>query len=184
MPKTKTIIIIAVIIAAIWYYKKRMKAPFNPDGTRVWSVAAVEAAFKKVAKSYGVAYARRLEQLFRLEVGHFEKGGSGQWQKTLSPGMVVVKGKEGAFPFGWSSLDKFVADNPQYKNGWYTVHFKNTSDGPLSYVGFPTEEAGIFFVAWFVQNIRGGRFGYWNSKDEGTATAYEGKMNSISPKFN
>jgi hypothetical protein len=190
MPKTKTIVIIVAIVAAIWLYRKFMQTPkFNPDGTRQWSVAEVSAAFKKVAEKYGVEYARKLEQLFRLEVGHWEnddaKNPSQQWKKTLSPGMVAVEGKEGAFPYGWGSLQRFVAANPKYSRGWYTTLFENTSDGDKYYVGFPSVEASIFYVAWFIKTVRGDRFGYWNaSRNEAKAQAYEQKMTTIRPRFN
>ena len=186
MPKTKTVIIIAAIIAVIWLYRRYAMniTPTNADGTRQWKLSQVEAAFKKVAQQYGVAYARRLEQLFRHEVGHFETKPSGQWNKTLSPGMVAVEGKEGAFPFGWSSLQKFVDANPKYGRGFGTVLFSKTSDGEKYYVSFPTAEAGIMYVAWFIKNIRGGRFGYWNSTDEAKATQYEAAMSRITARFN
>jgi hypothetical protein len=187
MPKTKTVVIIAALVAAIWLYRKYYMThitPTNQDGTRQWKLSQVEAAFKKVAQAYGKDYARTLEQLFRHEVGHWETKPSGQWNKTLSPGMVAVEGKESTFPFGWSSLQKFVEANPKYGRGFGTVLFSKTSDGAKYYVSFPNAEAGIMYVAWFIKNIRGGRFGYWNSTIEAVATQYEAAMSLISTRFN
>lgn len=184
MPKKRTLVALAAIIFVVWLIRKYMKTPrFKSDGTRYWSVEEVKDAFKKVAQKYGTDYARKLEQLFRLEVGHWERKPSSQWTRTFSPGMVQVPSAK-EFPYGWSSLKEFTDKNPQYRNGYYTVDFANTSAGAKSYVGFPSIEASVMFVAWFIRNKRNNRFGHWNSKDEAKASAYEQKMNTVQPKFN
>jgi hypothetical protein len=39
------------------------------------------------------------------------------------------------------------------------------------------------FVAWFIKNIRGGRFGYWKSLNESSALSYENALTKIKTQY-
>ena len=136
-----------------------------------------EAVFKNVAKIYGTEYARNLEKLFRYETAHFK---SRQFLAGFSPGMVATKN---SVPYGWASLGEFVTANPKYKNG-YSLKTCETSAGTKTYVGFPSLEASVFFVAWFLKNKRNGNIGLWNSTDPSEAANYLQNLQQVTAKFN
>lgn len=157
----------AAAAAAYFLYTSRKNAAGSNDPQTV---------FKKLQTKYGTNYARQLEKLYRYETGHFK---SGQYLKTWSAGMVA---SSAAFPFGWASLNEFLAANPQYKGGFDTVQM-NTSIGTKRYVKFPNLESAVFFLAWFIKNKRGGDVGKWNSLDTAESANYLTELNRVSAKF-
>lgn len=183
----KSIVIVVVVALLLWYVSQhliKMNPKFDSAGNRIFTDAELRSAFQKVKAKYGAEFAQKTEQLFRKETAHFT---SGQFRKTLSPGMEIAGGTNSTkttFPFGWSSLQKFISANPQY-NGKFYVHRMNENQTGWSktFIGWPTLEGSVMFVAWFIQNIRGGRFGYWYSLNESKALSYESNMAKINPKY-
>ncbi len=180
------LIIIGSYLVVKWLSKKLSKPKFDTMGNRTdWSLEDVKNALAKVSQKYGTDFARKLEQLYRIETGHFT---SGQWKKTLSPGMEIAGGTtstKNTFPFGWSSLQKFINANPNYiKENFYVARVnENTTNIGKTYVGFPDVETSFMFISWFIKNIRNGRFGYWKSLNESSALSYENALNTINTKY-
>ena len=184
----KTILIIVAISIVLWfvamYFKRNMKPKFDNMGNRIFTEQELRSAFKKVADNYGPDFAKKTEQLFRKETAHFT---SGQFKKTLSPGMEIAGGTNSTqtvFPYGWSSLRNFIQQNPQY-NGNFYVHRMNENQTGFSktFIGWPTLEGSVMFVAWFIKNVRNGRFGYWYSLNESLASSYENNMSKITARY-
>lgn len=186
-PKTLAILII-IGFGAVWLgvaLKKFFQVRFDKMGNRIITDEQIKAAFQKAADKYGVEFARKLEQLFRKETAHFK---SKQFKVSLSPGMEISGGTNSTkttFPFGWSSLKKFIDANPKYDGDFYVARFNENGTGiPKTFVGFPTIESSVMFTAYMIKNVRGGRFGYWRTtQDESLALAYESQMQTIKPRF-
>lgn len=189
MQRNKIALIVVIILLSLWIaneaFKRLFPVRFDSMGNRIITESEIKAAFQKCAEKYGVDYARKVEQLYRKETAHFT---SGQFKKTLSPGMEISGGTSSTktvFPFGWSSLSKFIASNPGYpKSQFYVARMNENGTGiGKTFVGFPTMESAVMFTAWFIKNIRGGRFGYWYSLNETSALSYESNMSKINPKY-
>ena len=165
--KTYIVVGAALALAAYIVYKRRQGGGASNDPQTV---------FTKLQTKYGTNYARLIEKLYRYETAHFT---SGQYVKTWSAGMVATST---AFPFGWASLDEFLAANPQYKGDFGTVQM-NTSRGVKKYVKFPNLESAVFFISWFIQNKRGGDVGKWNSLDAGESASYLAELSRVSARF-
>ena len=86
----------------------------------------VYQGLKRVKNIYGKDYAKKIEQVFRLETGHFK---SSQFKNGFSGGMVASKN---TFPYGWSSLEKFARENSilPSKFSTYTIYVER--DGKTS----------------------------------------------------
>lgn len=139
----------------------------------------IELGLLKVKEVYGLAHAKRLEQLFRNETAHFK---SGNFIKTLSPGMESTKD---TFPYGWSSLESFWLVNPQYKPIGVFKQVENSSAlaksrGVRSFIQFENCIASFMSVAHLI-NIRGGNFGRWfATKDHpDKIAAYNNELDKI-----
>lgn len=184
----KTITTLLIIGVIVWfvarYAIKGMKPKTDEMGNRIFTENDLKNAFQKVKQKYGADFAKKTEQLFRKETAHFT---SGQFRKTLSPGMEIAGGTNSTqttFPYGWPSLQNFVNANPQYKGNFY-VHRMNENQTGYSktFIGWPTLEGSVMFVAWFIKNVRNGRFGYWYSLNEAKAQSYENNMALINAKY-
>ncbi len=183
--KAKLLLIGLVAIALIYIVNKRLlKVKFDSMGNRIINESEIKTAFQKVSLQYGAEYARKVEQLFRKETAHFK---SGQFLKTLSPGMEIAGGTNSTktvFPFGWSSLQRFVSSNPKYAGNYYVSKMNENGTGfAKTFIGFPSMEASAMFVAWFIKNVRNNRFGYWYSMNESSALSYESNMKLITPRY-
>lgn len=66
-------------------------APSDVDGT-------FRSALQVVKNNYGLAVAKDVERVYRLETGNFTSGG---FRRTNTAGMKAVAGRD-VFPFGWS----------------------------------------------------------------------------------
>lgn len=174
----------AITVAALYYFAPQalgLGARENgtrEDGTRIFTEGELRSAFQKVAQQRGADFARQLERLFRWETGHFE---SGQYMKTLSPGMTTDHPERE--DLGWSSLPDFLRKYPQYNGKYYTVFFPSTSAGPKYYIGFPTPEAAIMFVAYNIAEKKGGNFGAWNSLSPAAQQDYINDLATIRALF-
>lgn len=151
---------------------------------REFSEQQLRKAFSTVALYYGWNFAKKLEQLYRIETAHFT---SLQFRRTFSPGMEIAGGTNSnktEFPFGWTGLQTFVNKFPTFNGNFYTYRMPENKTGiPKTFVGFPHLEASIMFTAYFIAEIRNGRFGYWYSLDPISARSYENKLNTITTKF-
>lgn len=138
----------------------------------------IELGLLKVKEVYGLAHAKRLEQLFRNETSHFK---SGNFLKTLSAGMEV--GAKVIYPYGWSSLVDFWENNPQYKPTGTYSQAENTSAlaqkrGVRTFIKFGSVEASMMTVAHLIK-LRGGRFGSWFSTKADQQLKYEHELDNI-----
>lgn len=188
MQKTNTsfikLIAIAIVAVAIVYFvnKQFSKVKFDKNGNRMVTEQDIKNGLKKVSSKYGVDYARQVERLFRVETSHFK---SGQFLKTLSPGMEISgSSKSLVFPFGWS-LSEFVQSyDPMIKSKFYTHTMNENGTGlKKTFVGFPDINSSMMFVAWMIKNKRGGRFGNWKSLTESSALAYEKTMATVVARY-
>jgi hypothetical protein len=138
----------------------------------------VYQGLKRVKNLYGKEYAKKIEQVFRLETGHFT---SSQFKNGYTGGMVAQKN---SFPYGWSSLEKFAKEKGILPSQFSTYTIYVQRDGNFfMYVKFPNIEDSILFTAWFIKTIRNGRVGHWNSLDESTASNYENSLIGIIPRI-
>lgn len=142
--------------------------------------AQIEDALYKVKNMYGVNFARQIERVLRQETAHFSSGG---WLATNGAGMEATNRN---FPFGWPSLAEFVEQQGAALNlspGDFTIleMQENNSDDeePETFIVWPNVYSFIVFLAWFIQNVRGGRAGYWYSLKEDSAARYENTLSKI-----
>ncbi|MFN5415560.1 MAG: hypothetical protein ACK5B9_00785, partial [Flavobacteriia bacterium] len=139
--------------------------------------------FKKVAKKYGVDFARDLERMFRKETRHFE---SKQWLNCGTPGMEA---KSLTFPFGWDSLGRWAKANGVDEKDFFIKYFKDNHTGKNTpFVGFKNTGHTVLFIAWFIQNIRGGDIYSWyrlpiNDKAIAQRKKYAFEMAQINTHF-
>lgn len=142
------------------------------------SDALLQNAFQKAKAKYGATIAGQTEQLYRKETRNFD---SGQFRKTYTPGMEQATGKD-EFPYGWGSLNDFLAAFPQYKGEFKLVAMTENNTGiTKKYVYFPTLEGAVMFVAYTIN--RRGNPGYWRSFDEAVAAAYADSLNNYQIKY-
>ncbi len=178
------VILIATIAVVIVYYvnKSFFSIKFDKNGNRMVNENDIKSALKKVSNKYGADFAKQVERLFRKETYHFK---SGQFLKTLSPGMEISgSAASKVFPFGWSLNEFLQGYNPMLKSKFYTHTMNENGTGKSkTFVGFPDLETSMMFVAWMIKNKRGGRFGYWYSKNESSAIAYESALTQIIARY-
>ncbi len=178
------LIAIAVIAVAVVYYGNKFftSVKFDKKGNRMVTENDIKSALKKVSSKYGTAFAKNVERLFRKETAHFK---SGQFLKTLSPGMEISgSAASRVFPFGWSLNEFLQGYNPMLKTKFYTHTMNENGTGKSkTFIGFPDIESSMMFVAWMIHNKRGGRFGKWYSMNESSALAYESQMTQITARY-
>lgn len=134
---------------------------------RQFSEADLRNAFQVAKADFGATIAGQAEQLYRKETRNFD---SGQFRKTFSPGMEDWSTND-VYPFGWSSLETFLNQYPKYKGQFFLVAMTENNTGiTKKYIGFPTLEGAVMFVAWTIK--KRGNPGYWRSWDETTAQNY------------
>lgn len=178
MRKTTVYITIAVVLILLYFLTKKTRTEMSTTAPVARPDANdLQAAFTRLKNNYGQEFAKKIEQIFRLETGHFE---SGQFKEGNSPGMVATKS---TYPFGWRSLDEFALANSidGHKFGigrTFVVDGKN-----FRYVTFPDFKTSADFVAWFIRNKRGGVPEKWNSLDPAAAARYKNKLNQIRTQY-
>lgn len=183
--KTKDLLIVLaflVLLGGLFYDPKDKDKPKVIKGAKNRPVSdkQLQKAFDKVRQEFGVDIARQTEQLYRKETRHFD---SGQFKKTLTPGMEAVKGERGKkFPFGWGSLKTFLNKYPKYNGDFYLVPMVENGTGKTKvFVGFPTLEGAIMFVAYTIK--KRGHAGLWRSFDKKIADRYLSSLLKYPVKF-
>lgn len=158
----KYLIIGAVIAIGIYFFKK---------GKMVNNKSYV---MKKIKEIYGIAIARNVEKIFRIETGNFKHGFTGVYSAGMHP---VIK----TFPYGWNSLRNFWQVNSKYAPSG--VKYMNEGKGLLGegggskpYLKFPNFLAGAMTVAE-VMKKRGNNPGSWFSTDPDRIGAYNESIN-------
>lgn len=143
----------------------------------------VKAALAKIKQLYGDNFAKQIEQILRWETAHFSSGG---WKQTNAAGMEAT---DNIFPFGWNSLVEFILDYGAELN-LEPEDFKikemqenNGSGAPEKFIVWPNAYSFILFLAWFIDNKRQGRAGYWYSLNEEAAQRYENKIAGVNTPY-
>lgn len=142
---------------------------------------AVRNGLSKVIEKYGEEFARNTERVLRIETRHFK---SKQWKEGNTSGMEAVKGKENAFPYGWSSLREFSEKekvNPSLFSTYSMI--ENRTGIRKTFIKFPDAYIFILFLAWFIKNKRNGRFENWYSLNEDSAKQYAELMKKVRPRI-
>ena len=145
---------------------------------RKFTTSQLQNSFEEVKKAFGSKIAKETEQLFRKETRNFD---SGQFRKTFTPGMEAVKGTT-SFPWGWSSLYKFLELYPQYGGKFYTVTLtENRTGRKKRFIGFPSLEGAVMFTAYTINKRP--HAGHWRSRDTAIADRYYASMKKFPTKF-
>ena len=182
----KTYIIVGIVVLYLYFIKKNKSTPAMEETTRpkpqpisndTSTQDEKQQAFVNLKNNFGLEFAKKIEQLFRWETGHFT---SDQFKEGFSPGMVATKT---TYPFGWASLDEFNKQNSidgrRYGIGrTFVVKGKN-----FRYVKFPNFTTAVNFVSWFIRNKRGGVVQKWNSLDTTASNKYLSDLNTIKTHF-
>lgn len=155
-----------------------IKKMVENQGSRIKPKGTAKEGLEKVSKRYGVEFARDIERAVRLETSHFK---SGQWLRTGSAGMEAT---EKEFPFGWGSLKKFATARGLNANDFFTVEMNDTKKpGMERFIGWRETGTFIEYMAWFIQTVRGGYIGFWNSLNQDKAAKYMATIKHIDAKF-
>lgn len=178
MRKTTVYITIAIVLLALYFFNKTKTEMINtPKPTINPGSNDLAAAFAEIKKNFGPEFAKKIEQLYRLETAHFT---SKQFLEGNSPGMVATKS---TYPFGWASLDEYNRekgiDGRKYGIGREFI-VRNKS---YRYVKFPDFKTAVNFVAWFIRTKRGGIVEKWNSLDPATAAKYLQTLSTIRTQY-
>lgn len=165
---------IATAIFAVQAMRKRTvlqqgaAEPFNADDAK--------EALQVVKNNYGLAMAKRIEQVARLETAHFN---SAQYKATGTGGMEA----HGAPPFyGWYS--NFFLSRPQYTPVG-TINFTENGTGlTKTFVIMPSVEAWMMFLADYAQRYatQGGIL-RWYSTNAQAQAQYAASLDQISTPF-
>jgi hypothetical protein len=170
--------IIGIIIVTFILYSQKSKNESELDINENDMTSQRSSGLSKVIQDYGVEYAKNVERLLRWETAHFK---SRQWKNGSTAGMEATTEK---FPFGWSSLKKFVNENNISENKFSTYKMIENNTGiTKTFIKFPDEFTFIIFLAWFIRNVRNNRFGYWYSTNEENARRYEEKISKVIPRI-
>lgn len=143
----------------------------NPDDEQ-----EIVSGLKNVLDTYGPKYAADIERLMRLETANFN---SLQWHIGNTAGMEATST---SWPYGWNSLAEYADQanlNPEFF-GTYPMK-ENQTGITKTFIAFPTAYDFIKFVAWFIQDKRGGNVGAWYSLNPGSAANYYAALKDIRP---
>lgn len=150
----------------------------------IFTDAQLQPAFNALKAKYGSAFAKEIEQLYRKETAHFK---SGQFVRTLSPGMEVSPGNH-TFPYGWNSLQEFsnaykpTNHPPVNAQTTFLVPIKENNTGLTKYyIGFPDVFGAIQFVGYTLNKRV--HPGYWRSTQPDIADAYRASYKQINTQF-
>lgn len=133
---------------------------------------------RDVQNNYGRAYAENIERLLRWETAHFK---SGQWRRGNTAGMEATRA---GFPFGWSSLLEWATIANVPRSSFSTFEMRENGTNKIkTFIRFANRRDFINFLAWFIQNKRGGNFGYWYSLDNAAAARYAQSLRGVVPRI-
>lgn len=145
---------------------------------------AIRRAIGQVRDQYGPDMARAVERIYRLETAHFASLG---FRKTYAAGMEAPKGKEGAYPYGWTTLAATLwkdapAARPIGVLGMREGDGITTpSRGIRPFLIFPTLSAAMMSLAETI--AQRGRPGAWFSRLKGEQEKYEEKLRTIKARY-
>lgn len=129
------------------------KRPFNENDAK--------EAILYIAEKYGVNTARLVEQIMRLETGHFKRG---QYRLTGSAGMEAGK---------WQGLPSNVA----------YIEMKDNHDGHIGkFIVWDTVKDFAEYLTKYIQRYNG-NYARWNTTNETAQNVYRSKVESIKPRF-
>jgi hypothetical protein len=145
----------------------------NPD-----FVADIKSGLDEVSKNYGADFAKKIEQLLRLETNHFK---SQQFKIGNTAGMEAQTLN---FPFGWSSLNEYANEKNLDPDFFDTYPMKENGAGiNKNFIAFPSPLYFIDFLSWFIQTKRGGDPGKWFSLNEAAAAGYNQAISKVKTYF-
>ena len=180
MVKSKKSIVAKAVVIGLFFYliSKRSRAMSNANIENELRPESIKNALATIKQRHGREVAKRVEQLYRKETRHFE---SGQFKKTLSPGMEPAPQTNSVFPFGWNSLRIFASQNNLNANQFYIAGpFTEGGTGrQKKFIGFPNLVTAMEFLVFMI-NRRGGNWGKWYSLNEADAARYQNSLNQIS----
>lgn len=137
------------------------------------SEAQIKDAFKFAQSKLGYddEYMSKIEQLCRLESGHFK---STEFKTCRNFGMRAFSSD---FDYGWGSLKTFCNK--------FNVPYSNYSTARIGslYVKSNNLYYSIMFMAWFLMTVRKGNVYAWNSLDYTQQMRYKKLCDSITSKF-
>ena len=180
MVKPKKSFVAKAVVIGLFFYliSKRSKAMSNANIENELRPESIKNALATIKQRHGREVAKRVEQLYRKETRHFE---SGQFRKTLSPGMEPSPQTNLIFPFGWNSLKIFAQQN-NLRSDQFFISGPFTEGGTgkqKKFIGFPDLITAMEFLIFMI-NRRGGNWGKWFSLDSTAAARYENSLNNIS----
>jgi hypothetical protein len=166
----------------VWNYNRRQTVFVNSyKAGKEFTAADAQAALAVVKNRYGLNMAKKVEQLARLETGHFT---SQQYCKTGTGGMKAL----GPAPYyGWFST--FFVQHPSYMPIGTTQLIAKADQlgdpgGNYSWVIMPSVEAWMMFLADYATRYadKGGIY-RWASTDPQIQSTYASYMAQISTPF-
>ena len=169
-------IVIAIPFMLLGLIKKSKVKVTDIDGEKNSTVDNSDGyvqALYDVKEQYGVDFARNIERLYRLETSHFQSGG---YQRSNTAGIVA---QSNTFPFGWSSLAKFLKANGLSQKDVFLVPENNGH----TYVGFHSTYWGLMFTAWFLATVRGGNVYAWYGMTSERQNHYKALLDPIKTKI-
>jgi len=144
-----------------------------PSPGALKSTAEISEALSDIVLIYGLAIAKNVEKIFRLETGNFSSGG---YLATGSAGMIPAAK---TFPYGWGSMEKLWKENPHAAPVGVVRFCVGGKIYP--YLAFP-EFYGFLPVAEKLKN-NGNNPGKWNSNDPAAIASYNSAISKISAKL-
>lgn len=145
-------------------------------------VYTLQMNFKAMVPMYGVAIAKKAEQLIRLETAHFT---SKLWRVYKNAGMQAANIE---YPFGWGSMQKLWDMNKQLA----PVNCKPLRENKQKDIkGSGKIQMFIIFDSFYIQILSVCEFlkqhdndaGDWFALKETDQLAYEAKIKSIRARF-
>ena len=179
-------LIIAAILAGIYFvFSGRDSDPPGGDmppvpppdspppasGPGLPSPAELKAALAAVAAAYGLATARKVEKVYRLETANFS---SGLYRATLAAGQ---KAFSASYPWGWPKRGTEASDYLA------PVEMVDTGEGIKSlWVAYRQVQVAMGYLAAFITD-HGGNAARWNSTDPARQSEYAGKLATIATPY-
>lgn len=166
-----TLIVVGVITYFLFGDQKNPEAQAQDKNTKI-----IQDAFDEAAKYYPKEVLQNAERIYQLETDYFQKHFTFQ---TGSAGMEAISVY---YPYGWNSLEKFWAKNPQYKPIAITSDYKNEHESGMPLVIFPSFTAGVMTLCHFL-SINENNPGRWHAITPGEQAIYNEKISKLVPAF-
>ena len=146
------------------------KADKNDNEERVFTEHDARLALMKIYDIYGLEMAKTIEMMYRWECSHFT---SGQYKHCGAPRMEV-SGDKPAPNYGWDG--SLYKTHPEYTPVGLWESFENkgmsgqggnkqVTDKKKKYIKFSSVEAGMMYIANFIQR-HNGNVGRWHALDD------------------